>query len=216
MTRKVDDLPQEERAEGVIKFSSHWLREPLSVNPDLMGALQHWRGVLRGRGWVGSLPDGTGFGNISLRSGEGGEGLFLITGSGTGGSAEISVDDLALVTEYSLEKNRLHCRGLTEASSESLSHAAIFGARRDVGAVIHIHSSTLWGRYLGTLPTTPADIEYGTPEMAAALQDLAAREELDRSGVAVMGGHRDGLMVYGEDLDTAGTRVLELELELEG
>jgi L-ribulose-5-phosphate 4-epimerase len=210
MNREGDAPRDGLEAEGVIKFRCEWLDEPLSLDLDAVEDLFRWRDALWERELVGALPDGIGYGNLSVRLEEAGREAFLITGSGTGGMPKLSVDHLAVVTEYSTERNWLRCRGGTRASSESLTHAAIYEGCPHVVGVIHIHSSALWNRHLGKLPTTPQGIEYGTPEMAAALHDLAVEIDPERPGVVVMGGHPDGLMVFGTDLDAAGSRVLAL------
>ena len=230
-------------SEGVIKYRCDWTREPIAVDPEVLAALGLWRSKLRGMGFIGVLPEGIGFGNISVRvggpadslvvvagatspdgpGGEGGKGegprpAFLITGSGTGGLESLDASHLSLVTDYRLEANFLACRGLTQASSESLSHAAIYAARPDAGAVIHIHSEALWKKWKGVLPTTEAAFAYGTPEMAVALGRLVRESgpgslwDLPRRSpwAIVMGGHREGLMIFGPDLEGAGARVLKL------
>ena len=214
-------------SEGVIKFRCHWTREPIPLDPAASAGLLMWRSRLREQGLLGVDADGVGYGNVSVRvrpvqerrgrePGSSGP-SFLITGSGTGGLAEIDDTHLSLVTDCRIEENLLFCRGLSEASSESLSHAAIYRAGAEVGAVIHAHSARLWGEHLGKLPSTPPDVGYGTPEMALSLESIVGRlsdhDELGRSQhVVVMGGHPDGLIAYGRDLDEAGEELLGLVL----
>jgi len=202
-----------EMNEGVIKFRCEWTRSPFVVDPGVLDRIRLWRSRLRGVGFLGACPDGTGFGNLSVRM-EGG--TFLITGSGTGGLPELDSSHLALVTRCSLEANLVACRGLTPASSESMSHAAVYRVRPDVGAVIHFHSEKLWQECRYTLPTTDPSLEYGTPELALGLQQLV--RGLDREVVqsVVMGGHKDGLLTFGPDLDGAGGAALELAGRIRG
>jgi ribulose-5-phosphate 4-epimerase/fuculose-1-phosphate aldolase len=201
-----------------------------------MASLGRWRTKLRASGLIGACPDGIGFGNLSVAVESPGEGApgrigsareterqaerrpFLITGSGTGGLAELDASHYALVTDYHIEENSVACRGLTRASSESLSHAAVYAACPDAGAVFHIHSEALWKRWRGVLPTTEAALAYGTPEIALALGRLA--RELGHASpggpahrshmTIVMGGHRDGLIQIGRSLDEAGSEFLRL------
>jgi L-ribulose-5-phosphate 4-epimerase len=197
--------------EGVIKFRCEWTREPIVVDPVVLASLRSWRSRLRRAGFLGVLPDGTGFGNVSVR----GEGQsFLITGSGTGGLVEVDATHLALVTEFRFQENFLACRGLTQASSESLSHAAVCAACPDAGAVIHIHSEPLWREGLNVLPTTDPALEYGTLGLALALRRLIRRAAAGNVHAVVKGGHRDGLIVFGPDLGEAGEGVLSLAASL--
>lgn len=209
--------------EGVIKFRCEWIRELLSLPPELVASFRRWHARLSGEGLVGALPDGVGFGNLSVRA-EIREGQvaargwppgappssFLITGSGTGGAPQIGPDHLTLVTDHHIEANHLTCRGPIRASSESLSHAALYRARPDAGAVIHIHSRVLWERTRAVLPTTDPTFRYGTPELALALEAIARGIRPGALQCLVMGGHPEGLMVFARDLDAAGESVLLL------
>jgi L-ribulose-5-phosphate 4-epimerase len=191
-------------AEGLIGFDCRWTREPVSIPQPLFTQLTRWRAELYRRGLVGVTPDGVGFGNISTRLAGG----FVITGSATGAIAELDASHYALVDGAWPAENRLACRGLTVASSESLSHAALYDVLPGAGAVIHVHSAALWERYRGALPTTSQAAEHGTPALAAELAATAAGATLP--GVVVMGGHRDGLISFGSDLEAAGGALLAL------
>jgi L-ribulose-5-phosphate 4-epimerase len=190
-------------AEGLIRFDCRWTREPVSIPQPLFAQLTRWRAELYRRGLVGVTADGIGFGNISARLAGG----FVITGSATGGITELDASHYALVDGAWPSGNRLSCRGLTVASSESLSHAALYDVLPGVGAVIHVHSAALWERYRDALPTTSQAAEHGTPALAA---ELAAAAGASLPGVVVMGGHRDGLISFGRDLDAAGRALLAL------
>ena len=58
------------------------------------------------------------------------------------------------------------CRGASQASSESLTHAAIYEMDDGIHAVVHVHDPELWQHLKNTFPTTDPDAAYGTPEMA--------------------------------------------------
>lgn len=193
--------------EGYVKFSLDWRKAPTDIPTRLYNELEKWRAVLYSRGAVGAYPDGIGFGNISHRVGPT---RFYITGSATGKHATLSEDHYALVTSYSLPGNSLTCTGMTKASSESLSHAAIYEAAPETRAVAHIHHHDLWVRRKNRLPTTASDIEYGTPEMAAALKECASSVIVRSQRVIVMGGHEDGVIAFGESLEAAVGRIIML------
>lgn len=192
-------------AEGVIRFDVHHRTAPLPPAAlDALPALLAWRRTLRRLGVVGQEPgryDGLGFGNLSVRVAGG----FLVTASQTSGREELSADGVALVTGWDVARHRLESLGAAGAlpSSESLTHAAVYGARPDAGAVLHGHAPDLWRRCreLGLALTEPA-AEAGTVAMARAVAALAARSALP--SVAALAGHEDGILAWGRDLDEAG------------
>ena len=76
---------------------------------------------------------------------------------------------------------------------------------------MHVHSAALWQRLKHVLPTTRADVAYGTPEMAAEFGRLWQETDFPTTGVAVMAGHEDGLLSVGESLEQASERILALD-----
>ena len=58
-------------------------------------------------------------------------------------------------------------QGPVKPSSEAMTHSMIYDQDVDAGCVLHAHSSVIWNHAaeLG-LPTTAANISYGTPQMA--------------------------------------------------
>ena len=182
-------------------------REPVPPpSGPLVPPLLAWRDRLYREGLVGVCPDGIGFGNLSVRVP--GSDTFVITGTNTGRFPVLSAEHLTLVTRFDFAANSLACRGPVDASSESLSHAAVYRADPRVGAVIHVHHGDLWTKLVDRVPTTDPAALAGTPEMATAIEALvrgAARGE----GVIVMGGHPEGLLALGRDLEEAGERILD-------
>ena len=75
---------------------------------------------------------------------------------------------------------------------------------------MHVHSKPLWDQYLNRLPTTNPDVAYGTPEMAMEFRRLYAESAFGSQGIAVMGGHEEGLIGIGTSLEQAATRILAL------
>ncbi len=177
--------------EGYIKFRCEWEKAQLSA-PKGLDEVNLVRSRLWDLGLVGVKEDGVGFGNLSIRLGDG----FLITGSQTGGKRILSIDDYSLVLDYSWEENWLRCKGRVRASSESLSHSACYRFSPEVSAVIHVHSLNDWRRWLDRLPTTDRRAEYGTPELARAIAGLVRK--IGRQGILVMGGHEEGILSWGK------------------
>jgi ribulose-5-phosphate 4-epimerase/fuculose-1-phosphate aldolase len=188
---------------GYIQFRCDWERCEPSLGP-AVEALAAWRNRLHALGLIGVYPDGIGYGNLSVRSADG---TFLITGTATGGLQAIGTEHITEVVAYDITANWLRCRGPVQASSESLSHAAVYGSDPGIAAVIHVHHLGLWERLRGVLPTTDPAAEAGTPAMALAITELLRDPLTRRRGLFVMGGHREGLIAFGQSLDEAGAAI---------
>ena len=189
--------------DGVIKFDLRWQR---ASPPDDIEALMHWRDKMRAAGLIGVYPDGIGYGNISVRAGT----CFVISGSGTGVHPEACAEHFTRVVAYDFRANALSCRGPVPASSESLTHAAVYEADPSASAVIHVHHRELWRALLHDIPTTAMNVAYGTPEMAYEVLRLFRDTHVADGKVFVLGGHRDGIVAFGESLEEAGTTLLHM------
>jgi len=193
--------------EGYIKFNCTWEQKEIHIQDEIFEQLESARTKLYELGLIGMYPDGVGFGNISVFSLE--SSSFIITGSATGQYVHLEPKHYALVTNYNFARNSIFCTGMTKASAESLSHAAVYESLPNVGAVVHVHCLGLWERLLNVIPTTSDEIEYGTTEMAEAIQQLIAgmnREER----VIVMGGHREGILAFGGNLYEATSEIIKI------
>lgn len=191
---------------GYVLFHCDWMRAPAPAAADVAGLIR-WRERLHSLGLVGAYPDGIGFGNLSVRLP--GPDHFLVSGTGTGRLDSLGPEHFTEVIACDVAGNRLRCRGPVQASSESLSHAAVYRTAPAAGAVIHVHHAALWERLRGTLPTTDAAAAAGTPEMAFALEALLGHGAPANAGLLVMGGHPEGLIAFGHTLDEAGERIVE-------
>ena len=72
-----------------------------------------------------------------------------------------------------------------------------------INAVIHIHNSELWSKFMNKIPTTKKSVPYGTPEMAYEIGRLFKEDSLKEEKVLVMAGHEDGIISFGNDLEDA-------------
>lgn len=187
--------------EGYIKFNCIRQDKDFHLPGDKFEKLTSWRNRLYQNHLIGSYPDGIGFGNISIRMSLNN---FIITGSATGNKPELNKDDFVLVTHYDLTKNEVRCLGKIPASSESMSHAAVYDTETGINAVIHVHHLQLWKKLKNRVPVTKPDIEYGTPEMALEIKDLFRRTNVSQLKIFVMGGHNEGIITFGCNLDEAG------------
>lgn len=195
-------------SEGYIKFNCIWHQVPVSFPDAVYSQLEQARSQLYARGLIGVYPDGTGYGNISMKSRD--DKSFIISGSATGGLLKLIPEDYALVTGYKIGQNTIFCTGLIKASSESLTHAAIYQAVPHTGSVIHVHSLGLWEKLKGKYPTTHADIEYGTPNMAGAVGQLAFNLKDSEEKIIVMGGHQEGILAFGHQIKDVTQQIISV------
>lgn len=193
--------------EGVIKYSCQWKEtEPLEF-PGLTELIA-WRDRIFAAGLIGLYPNGIGYGNISLRLTES---SFAISGTQTGHLPHTTLQHYTLVDAWDINRNCLHCTGPIKASSESLTHAALYAYSPQIQAVVHGHDAVLWRQYQGYLPTTRASVPYGTPAMAYEMGRLFEEEGLAQRRCLVMAGHEDGLLAFGATLAEAAEMLLALK-----
>lgn len=188
------------RDEGVTKYHCEFEDgEPptLAAIADLMRC----RDRLFAAHLIGVYPDGIGYGNISVRIGS--SNRFFITGTQTGHKPALAAADYCEVIDYDIAQNRVHCRGKIAASSESMTHAAVYELDPAIGAIIHVHSRDLWQKCMNRFPTTAAAVAYGTPAMAAEMRRLYETSELPRLKMLIMAGHEEGLITFGATLAEA-------------
>lgn len=192
--------------EGYTKFAVHWRdRRPLD-GPEI-AELERWRRPLFEAGLVGHYAEaGIGYGNISVRIADGRE--FVISGTQTGHLARTGREHYALVTDYDIDGNAVHCRGAVQASSETLTHAALYELDSGIRAVAHVHDERAWHQLRDREPTTGADVAYGTPEMAREFARLYRETSFPERRLAVMAGHEAGIVAVGRSLGEAAERVL--------
>lgn len=187
--------------EGVIKFKLTWKQEP-PMAYHFISALNEWRDSLYKAGLIGKDENGIGYGNISCRLDKN---SFIITGSGTGTLEQLTSEHYTRVTAFDLSENSLESTGPVKASSESMTHAAVYETIPGCNAVFHVHHLDLWEALLVRPPSTAKNIEYGTPAMAKEIASLLKDPLLLKQGILAMGGHREGIISFGKDLDDAGS-----------
>ncbi len=194
--------------QGKLKFNCEWF--PAGPVPaEKLEQINHWRNILHQRGLIGVYSNGISYGNISIRVGNSEQ--FIITGTGTGNLELLEAKHYTTVIDFDIAGNNLSCSGPIKASSESLTHAAVYQSDFGIKAVIHIHNLSLWELLYGKYPTTSPKAEYGTPEMAYEIYRLFAETNVLSRCVLVMGGHREGVITFGKDLNEAGNLLMKLE-----
>lgn len=204
-----DHAPSDGPADGVIKFDLE--HRPVALPPDASTAsILQWFDVCRALDLIGRHPDryeGAAYGNISQRVSEG----FLVTGTQTGGKDSLQDSDIAWVTAFDVNANRVVSQGPSRPSSESLTHGQVYALLPRIRFVIHVHSPLIWHR-AGKLdlPGTHPDAAYGTPEMAAEVERLLQTRKIAEEGIFAMGGHEDGIVIFGASPEQTGRRLLQL------
>lgn len=196
--------------EGVIKFQLEYTVTPL--RPDInLGLLNAWRTICYGVKLIGQDPgryEGYGFGNISQRASHP-AGAFVISGTQTGHFLTLTAEHYTLVLACQPAKNQVTAEGPIAPSSESMTHAILYQLDPHIEAVIHVHSPEIWlQRERLQLPTTSADVPYGTPAMTQEVARLFTETHVRETGLLAMAGHEDGVVAFGSSLAEAGCRLL--------
>lgn len=192
--------------EGYVKFHSQ-RNEKNAISYSQMADLNRWRTKMHDLKMIGAYDNGIGFGNISVKTNSNPIN-FIISGTQTGESRILKKEQYVLVTEYDFAANFVKCSGMTDASSESMTHASVYESQKDVSAVIHVHHFGLWKKLLYEVPTTEK-VPYGTPEMAQEVQRLFREGDTSKKKIIVMAGHEEGIITFGKDLDEAGNTILD-------
>jgi ribulose-5-phosphate 4-epimerase/fuculose-1-phosphate aldolase len=182
--------------EGYLKFRAHWTVRP-PYPAARLAELIRWRDYYYQMGFIGAYDQQIGFGNISQRIAP--DPGFYISGSATGLLPQLTASHFARVTHFSAASNELWCEGPIIASSESMSHAAIYQELPEVHAIVHAHHRQLWERLLHRVPTTAADAPYGSPEMVDSIIELIRHTDLAEQRVFAMAGHEEGLFFFGRN-----------------
>jgi len=189
--------------EGVIRFDLDFRVGP-PPGAEMLLELEGWRTIFRRLGLLGCDParyDGLGFGNLSRRAIVGLADSFIISGTQTGRLERLDPEHYVTVLSCDPARNRVVASGPVQPSSEALSHGILYQTDPTVTWVMHLHSPEIFaaGKRLG-LPTTAPDAIYGSPRLAAEIGRLAP--SVGRPGLLVMGGHQDGILVFGSQADT--------------
>lgn len=187
--------------DGVIKFQSEEIVFDRGIFNEIntmqtMENLNILREQVRAKGWIGVDTSGIGYGNISAKLPTlDYKNAFMISGSQSAHLPNLKTENWAVVLDWNIALNSLQYFG-AKASSESLSHAAIYDCDSRISVVLHVHDFALWNM---DLASTPVDAEYGTPAMAQGIQKLWRQLGSPLQGVLRMAGHQDGVIFWGEN-----------------
>ncbi len=200
--------------DGVIKYDRSNFTQCGPIDLVEYSDLEYWRKKLYKLELIGEYPvEQVGFGNISeiknySQFDPAAVAQFIITGTQTGKYPDLDGNFYTRVLNYDIDRLKIKTMGPIEASSEALTHAAIYAHNKNIKAIFHIHSANIWkGMIKDETDFTPKDIPYGTVEMARATERCIAQKDF---GSFCMHGHEDGVIVYARDLEEAGQLILEL------
>lgn len=199
-----------QETEGVIKY--HLNYKQTAANSDWpLATMNSWRCLLYKLDLIGQNParyKGYGYGNISQRlTGE----QFIISGTQTGGISHLHAQHYCLIEKVDLARNQVDSSGPCQPSSEALTHASVYAQSKKINCVIHAHSTEIWQATQALeLPHTLANIAYGTPEMAEAVNQLFQSEQLQQHSLFTMLGHEDGVIAFGDDFAQTACTLINL------
>jgi L-ribulose-5-phosphate 4-epimerase len=193
--------------QGFVKFNCHWNQSGPVISDEQYEIINYWREVLYNMDLIGAYENGVAFGNISMRIG--GTNQFVITGSATGEIPELEPGHYVKVNSFNFDDNAVQCVGPLKASSESLTHAAIYSSDQDVNAVVHVHNIELWNELIYKVPTTNPSMDYGTITLAKDILRLFKESDVYEKRIIVMAGDRAGILSFGHDMDEAVNVLME-------
>jgi ribulose-5-phosphate 4-epimerase/fuculose-1-phosphate aldolase len=200
--------------DGVIKYDRTNFSHCEALRVDEYEELEYWRKKLYHLNLIGEYPEAqVGFGNMSMIQDystfcKSTHPQFIITGTQTGKYSELNGLQYTRVLDYDIDRLKIQMMGAIEASSEALTHAAIYDSNPNIKAVFHIHSKVIWEEMIADKSDfTEASIPYGTVEMAKATQECIKNKD---RGVFCMHGHEDGIVIYGTSTEEAGSLTLAL------
>lgn len=200
--------------DGVIKYDRSNFSRSEALFVEEYKDLEYWRKKLYQINLIGEYPEAqVGFGNMSQVKDyseiyESTHPQFIITGTQTGKYADLNGNHYTRVLDYDIKNLKIKMMGVIEASSEALTHAAIYESNPSIKAVFHIHSGEIWRKMIDDKSDfTAAHIPYGTVEMARATQECIKGKN---QGAFCMHGHEDGVVIYAGSLAEAGQITLDL------
>ncbi len=200
--------------DGYIKYDRKYYIKGEPLDSECFQEIESWRKKLFALKLIGEyVPEKIGFGNLSARKDYSAlrqtrSPQFCITGTQTGKYQSLNANHYTRVIDTNIEKMIVETNGPLEASSESLTHAALYMADAKINFIFHIHSTLIWeGMLRDNLNKTKKEIPYGTVEMANTVLSIGKERT---SGSFAMEGHQDGVVIYGDSCSEVGEKTLEL------
>lgn len=200
--------------EGIVKYRCDYTPGP-ALPHGAITELNAWRKLMVIAELIGQAPNrygGYGYGNISCRADtqvrDDGQRPFVITGTQTGGKADLTAEDYVTVNACYATENRLVAEGPVKPSSEALTHGAVYALDSEILWVVHAHSPEIWCNAAALGVPMTGDVPYGSPEMAAEVKRLYDESDLPEKRIFGMAGHEDGIVTYGHTAEEASFTML--------
>ncbi len=184
--------------DGVIKYNLDFIKSH-PVEKSLWENIEMTRERLFALGLIGE-KDGIGYGNISERLDKD---SFIITGTQTGNLNSLDAKHYSLIEAYNNEKFYLKSSGAIKPSSEALTHGTIYHLSPEIGAVIHIHSKSLWDFMLKKEYKRTKNVPYGSSQMIKEVKKIYQDINPLKNPKFVMSGHEEGIITFGKTLKEA-------------
>ena len=67
----------------------------------------------------------------------------------------------------------------------------------------------LWEKLLNKVPTSKANVPYGTTEMGMEIKRLFDEEQLAEKRIMAMAGHDEGIITFGATLEEAASVLMQ-------
>lgn len=200
--------------DGVIKYDRSNFSPIESINEEEYNDIEYQRKKLYQLELIGvDQKNAIGYGNISKRYDlqkfkTTPNPQFIITGTQTGKYQNLDGKGYTRVLDFNIEESKIHSMGAIQASSEALTHAAIYEANPNVKAIVHIHSEKIWN-YLIKINKLKIDstIEYGTVEMAKASGLISKKFN---HYCFPMTGHYSGVIHFSDTLEKCTDEIIQL------
>jgi hypothetical protein len=188
--------------EGVIKYNISRLIKKVPISDKKLNIM---RKKLHKMKLIGVYDNNIGYGNISIRYLSG----FIISSSQTGNRYFTSQNDFTFVYKPSFFE--LKAIGTKVASSESMTHNAIYSLSSSINAVVHIHNKELWNYTITkNYPSISEDIDYGTIDMMNGVEKLYNKYSYKRDNIFVTKGHKEGVFIFGSSIESVMLSIRKL------
>jgi len=195
--------------DGVIKYKFDFTQtKPLKYSQ--FEAIEAVRTRLYALRLIG-IHEGIGYGNISQKNSDG---TFIVTGTQTGHLSSLQGKHYAFVEAYDDRDFYLKSSGIIKPSSESLTHGTIYNLHKDINAVIHIHSQSIWKYMLQNEYLKTDNVPYGTQAMINEVNRIYGSINPISNAKFVMSGHEDGVMTFGRTLEEAENTLYKVISEI--
>jgi ribulose-5-phosphate 4-epimerase/fuculose-1-phosphate aldolase len=184
--------------DGIIKYNFDFTKS-VPLKKSLWKKIEKTRERLYALKLIG-IKEGIGYGNISQRISQH---SFVITGTQTGHLKSLDNRDYSLIEDYNDKEFFLKSSGAIKPSSEALTHGTIYNLSPNIGAVIHIHSKTMWNFMLKNSYKKTQNVPYGSTQMIEEVQRIYQNNNPLKNSKFVMSGHEEGVITFGKNLKEA-------------